>query len=161
MATLKHKHTFVGLLGIVTPLGFLPILPNRLYLMWFFMFQGLLMFPEPSYLGLWIECLCFDFFYDIPIGTSFLSFSMICLSVEISRKHLPSAPFVLLWGVTTIVAVGLDILLFQSVTLQTLMQKRSWVELGWMIGGYPLVVCGIKMFCRKQVSAAFQYNLFE
>jgi hypothetical protein len=152
MTILKYKHTFLGLLALTAPLGFLPILPNRLYLTWLLMFQGLLVFPEPSYLNLWLECLFLDFLYEIPVGTSFLSFSAICLSVNTLHKNLIVVPFAVLWSLTTVVMICLDVLFFQSMAWQVLTRQRSLLELGAIASAYPLVTCVIKKLHSKQAT---------
>jgi hypothetical protein len=105
--------------------------------------------------------LCWDFLYDIPIGTSFLSVAVICLSVDIARKRLADAPFYFVWGAATTVVIALDALFFSATAWWVLVWQRSWIEWCWLIGAYPLVALGISVIHKGKISAEEQYSLFE
>lgn len=139
MHPLKHHYLFPVCLMLVSPLGILPVLPGGLFLVWLLMFQGILTFPTPSYSGLWSVCLFLDIFYDIIIGTTFLSFTMLYLGLDWGRKYLVDAPFFVLWGIATAVGVGFDALFFRAAAWQMLVYPKSGMALGAIVGTYPLI----------------------
>jgi hypothetical protein len=130
---------------VAAPLGFLPVFPNRLFFIWLLMFQGILTFQQPSYFGVWSICLFLDFFYDIPIGVTFLSFAIIYLGLDWAFKYLIGVSFFILWGIVIVVVIGLDALFFRGGAWRMLMHSESWVRLGIAVGFYPLIT----WVCRK------------
>jgi hypothetical protein len=158
---IKSEYLLLCCLALTSPLGFLPFAANDLFFVWTMMIQGILALPEPSYMGVWGVSLILDFSYNLPIGTTFLSFAMLCVSAEGVRKRLTNAPFLLLWGGALGITLGLDALFFRGDAWKIFLFQRSKCAWFLMMSAYPLSFWICRKVSKNAPISVFQYSLFE
>jgi hypothetical protein len=128
----------VALLAIM-PLTFLPTFPTPLFPVWILMIHKLLTVPFPSFLLIWIESLALDLLHDLPIGVTFLSFSVLCGGIELWRKPLLKVPF---WGwcfLAPAIALCEGALFFRGQVWNALPPVPSWGALAATFLLYPII----------------------
>ncbi|MDR0661959.1 MAG: hypothetical protein LBF76_01045 [Holosporales bacterium] len=139
MPVLKSPLRLPGILLSLLPLTFLPLFPNPLFPLWLLGMQDFLQKPPPSFLGLWLVCLAYDFLHNFTVGLTFFSFACLYCSVDLGCKRLSTASFPLLWLLATATAIGGDMLFFRGEAWHAF-RDGSWKDICKLITLYPLII---------------------